>query len=248
MPAGRCGFMTDMYYFTIALNGEARAFRSNFGYAIQAASRIAGSILLQHCSINSAMAWASEYIAFTNKTKEATKRIQIRPSQFPNCTNFKFVRKYISGPQSIDIAKPGISNNKIKLYALELACGKYYIGQTHDVKKRLHKHMSKHINQDAKTPASLWTRKFMPIKIVEVRLSSATTSSEAMVFENIMTMEYMFVFGWRNVRGGDYLSLDEEIVWRQIRANKTYCKPVLNDANKNIEYLYTPNAFFVGAP
>jgi predicted GIY-YIG superfamily endonuclease len=240
--------MADMFYFTIALNGEARAFRSNFGYAIQTASRISDSILLQHCSIDSALAWVSEYTAFFNITKKSNNKRQTRLSQFPNCANFKFVRKYISGPQSINVVEQGMSNDAIKLYALELACGKYYIGQTHDVEKRLHKHMNKHINQNARTPASLWTRKYMPIKILEIRLSNATTSSEAMVFENIMTMEYMFAFGWRNVRGGDYLSLDEEIVWRQICANKTYCKPVLNSANKTIEYLYTPNAFFIETP
>lgn len=82
------------------------------------------------------------------------------------------------------------------IYCLELEDGKYYIGQSVDVERRIQQH------KDGK--GSTWTKKFPFVSVVDVIPLGKLTSKEAMIFENDITVKYAMAYGAGNVRGGDY--------------------------------------------
>lgn len=85
---------------------------------------------------------------------------------------------------------------ELKLYLLELADNKYYVGQTDDPDFRFSEHLS---GKGAK-----WTRLHKPLNILLTRNLSVESPAEAMLYENWMTLQQMERFGWENVRGGDF--------------------------------------------
>jgi predicted GIY-YIG superfamily endonuclease len=89
---------------------------------------------------------------------------------------------------------------ELKLYLLELAGDKYYVGQTEDPEFRFKEHLS---GKGAK-----WTRLHKPLFILMTRTISVSSPAEAILYENWMTLHYMEKFGWENVRGGDYLVVE----------------------------------------
>lgn len=91
----------------------------------------------------------------------------------------------------------------ISIYTLLLENNKYYVGQTKNIDQRFSFHLKGKLSSD-------WTKKYKPIKIIEVFERHFTSTKEAMNFENKITIQYMKKFGWRNVRGGDFCTLDEE--------------------------------------
>lgn len=91
----------------------------------------------------------------------------------------------------------------IKIYVLELNSNKFYVGQSHDTENRLKLHLKGKLGAE-------WTKKYPPIKEIEVIETNFTLVNEAMFLENSITLKYMKEYGWRNVRGGDYCTLDEE--------------------------------------
>ncbi len=91
----------------------------------------------------------------------------------------------------------------IKIYVLRLESEKIYVGQTIDFESRLKQHLNGKLSSE-------WTKKFKPIEEIELIETPFTKSSEAMFLENSITLKYMRERGWRNVRGGDYCSLNED--------------------------------------
>src|SRR5437588_2139534 len=84
----------------------------------------------------------------------------------------------------------------LKLYLLELADDKYYVGQTDNPEFRFSEHLS---GNGAK-----WTRLHRPLYLLLTKSLTVDTAAAAMLYENWMTLQYMERFGWENVRGGDY--------------------------------------------
>jgi predicted GIY-YIG superfamily endonuclease len=84
----------------------------------------------------------------------------------------------------------------IFLYVLELENGKYYIGKSGDLTRRL----SQHFLVD--DHSSKWTRTHKPVKILEVEIMKTTWH------EDFKTLLYMKKYGVENVRGGNYSRLD----------------------------------------
>lgn len=76
------------------------------------------------------------------------------------------------------------------LYVLQLANGKYYVGTTADVKRRIEEHASGR--------GSEWTRLHRPIKVIETRKVKDEHD------ENNTTKDLMKKYGVDNVRGGSY--------------------------------------------
>ena len=76
------------------------------------------------------------------------------------------------------------------LYVLELEDGKYYVGKTTDVKRR--------IKQHAEGKGSEWTWTYRPVKVLETRIVKTEHD------ENNLTKDYMKKYGVDNVRGGSY--------------------------------------------
>ena len=91
----------------------------------------------------------------------------------------------------------------IKIYILQLENDKFYVGQSKDTELRLKLHIKGKLSSE-------WTKLNRPIRIVKIIATDFTETSSAMHLENSITIEYMKKYGWRNVRGGDYCTLDDE--------------------------------------
>ena len=77
------------------------------------------------------------------------------------------------------------------VYALKLTHGKYYIGFTNNICKRLKDHL--------KGYGSQWTKLYQPIDVLYISQGSAKD-------ENNLTLQYMKKYNWTNVRGGIWSS------------------------------------------
>jgi predicted GIY-YIG superfamily endonuclease len=97
---------------------------------------------------------------------------------------------------------------EIKLYLLELAHGKFYIGQASDPVFRFKEHLA--------GTGSKWTRLHRPVKIRKVQMISVENPAQAMLYENWTTLQAMERFGWENVRGGDFLVVEGHLLRRRI--------------------------------
>ena len=74
-----------------------------------------------------------------------------------------------------------VIETEIKLYLLELAHGKFYVGQASDPVFRFKEHL-------AGTVAK-WTRLHKPVRIRKVQTVSVENPGEAMLYENWMTLQ-----------------------------------------------------------
>jgi predicted GIY-YIG superfamily endonuclease len=86
------------------------------------------------------------------------------------------------------------------LYTLLLEQGKCYIGITtrKDPNTRIREHMNRFV-------AAKWTKKFRPIASLERPIDlGVITKQEAQRLETVHTLHYMDIYGYKNVRGGDY--------------------------------------------
>jgi len=90
----------------------------------------------------------------------------------------------------------------LHLYLLELKEGKYYVGQSSRPEVRFSDHQ---IGQGGK-----WTRLYAPLSQLKIKQIEVENLSEATRYENWMTLHYMEQYGWQNVRGGDYLDVENE--------------------------------------
>ena len=79
------------------------------------------------------------------------------------------------------------------IYVLKLQYNKYYIGKTNNPRFRLEQHLN--------FSGCVWTKKYHPIKLIELVLEESNYSEEN------KTLEYMKIYGIHNVRGGSFCSL-----------------------------------------
>ena len=87
------------------------------------------------------------------------------------------------------------------IYVLKLETNKYYVGKTVNPTYRLKYHFGEN--------GSLWTRKYNPISIHELRPNRPATD------EQIVTQEYMSKYGIENVRGGPWCKITLSEVEKQ---------------------------------
>ena len=105
-------------------------------------------------------------------------------------------------------------SDEVSIYILELADGKYYIGESFNPQKRI----SGHFNGTG----SAWTKKYKPKSIVDV-ISNCDRFDE-----DKYTKIYMARYGIKNVRGGSYcqIKLSDEtkkLLRKEIRASDNKC-------------------------
>lgn len=81
----------------------------------------------------------------------------------------------------------------IYVYVLELENNKYYVGRTTNPYFRIEKHFNSN--------GSTWTKKYKPIKILEI-ISDCDNYDEEKY-----TMKYMEKYGINNVRGGSFCEI-----------------------------------------
>jgi predicted GIY-YIG superfamily endonuclease len=82
------------------------------------------------------------------------------------------------------------------IYVLKLRDGKYYVGKSDNVEYRFSQHK--------KGFGATWTKIHSPIQIVETR------ESKSQFDEDVVTKEYMSLYGIDNVRGGTYCQVELE--------------------------------------
>lgn len=117
----------------------------------------------------------------------------------------------------------------LKLYLLELAGGKYYVGQSDDPHFRFSEHLGK--------KGSQWTRLHKPLRILMIREISVESLAEAMLRENWLTLQNMERFGWENVRGGDFTIVEAY----QLRGKLEY----IYDFEQNKIRYYVPDCCYL---
>lgn len=80
----------------------------------------------------------------------------------------------------------------MSIYILELEQQKYYVGFTHNIKKRYEKH--------CQGKGAEWTKKYKPIKILYCKKGDKSGEEKT-------TLDTMNKYGYENVRGGSYCKL-----------------------------------------
>ena len=102
------------------------------------------------------------------------------------------------------------------VYILELQNGKYYVGRTSNLQRRLQDHFSH--------SGSYWTKKHKPLRLIR----KIENNCDSMFDEDKFVKETMAEFGVDNVRGGsyvqDYISSDvKALIEKEIRFAKDLC-------------------------
>ena len=77
-------------------------------------------------------------------------------------------------------------------YVLKLEDDRYYVGQTTNLNRRIQQHIN--------GTGAKWTKLYSPIELIELRSGDV---------ENELTDEYIEMFGYGRVRGGDYCQLKD---------------------------------------
>ena len=100
------------------------------------------------------------------------------------------------------------------IYILKLRDGKYYIGKTYHLERRIQQHLN--------GTACSWTNNYPPISVEQIIPNASDFD------EDKYTKEYMHKFGIDNVRGGSYVTeeLDEVqyySIQKEIWAAKNLC-------------------------
>jgi predicted GIY-YIG superfamily endonuclease len=92
-----------------------------------------------------------------------------------------------------------IETNKT-VYALQLEKNKFYIGCS------LEKNIDNRINDHFTGVGSKWTQKYKPLSIIE----KYQNTSE--LFELILTLKYIDLYGSKNVRGSGFVKVAKDII------------------------------------
>jgi predicted GIY-YIG superfamily endonuclease len=126
-----------------------------------------------------------------------------------------------------------IGNNldltKNYIYVLKLVEDRYYVGRTINIFRRTHEHFT--------GVGSIYTRKYKPLKVVEVEEETTTDD------ERKMTFKYVEKYGWGKVRGSYWCSLEIKR-WPNLKSYEKMKsqrdKTLLEIANleKNIKNMY----------
>lgn len=92
----------------------------------------------------------------------------------------------------------------MNLYVLQLQNGKYYVGTTHNVKKRYEMHKNGN--------GAEWTKCYPPVKILYQKQFAFCDPRKALHEEDEKTVELMFKYGKDNVRGGKYVAVEQTVI------------------------------------
>ena len=88
------------------------------------------------------------------------------------------------------------------VYVWELEQGKYYIGWSENLSRRLDEHLSEE--------GALWTKKYKPVAIIEILRGDKEVEKQK-------TLEYIKLKGFDNVRGAGWCSTEYKTVPRGVK-------------------------------
>lgn len=140
--------------------------------------------------------------------------------------------------------------NNISIYILRLENENFYVGQAIDVEKRLIQHLKGKLSSD-------WTKMHKPIDIYKQKKTGFNKVEDAIKLENLTTIWCMKRFGWQNVRGGDFCTLDENKLRFLLALNSDIGSEILPievskkyNLTRDKEYIFIlelqENKYFVG--
>ncbi|MCD9519926.1 GIY-YIG nuclease family protein [Photobacterium phosphoreum] len=116
-----------------------------------------------------------------------------------------------------------IRKSEIYTYALALEGGLYYVGQAIEPEKRIKTHFN--------GKGSSWTKLHRPKEVLSIETTGTKNWKIAETIENSITLEKMIVYGWKNVRGGFWSSVDERAIEKTLENQSRY----LSSMGFNIE-------------
>ena len=83
------------------------------------------------------------------------------------------------------------------VYVWELNDGKFYVGWSENLSRRIDEHLS--------GEGALWTKKYHPLSIIEILRGDKE-------IERQKTLEYMKIKGWDNVRGSHWCQVEYKTI------------------------------------
>jgi predicted GIY-YIG superfamily endonuclease len=98
-----------------------------------------------------------------------------------------------------------------ELYVLRLEQGRYYVGQTGRLKRRIEQHVAGN--------GALWTKLYPPIERIKTYVLPMADIKEVERLEDELTIDTMARYGWRNVRGGHFCNVDDHDTEMALRAH-----------------------------
>ena len=119
----------------------------------------------------------------------------------------------------------------MSVYMLQHEDGKFHVGYSEDVPRRIAEHWLQR--------GSHWTRTYKPVRVLEV----APGKHE---LENAKTIALMIQHGWRNVRGGCYCQVDMRSMPTAIA--KAMARRPLGELPRPIVYAYGGHVVAVQPP
>jgi predicted GIY-YIG superfamily endonuclease len=119
-----------------------------------------------------------------------------------------------AGPSS----RPSKQDVEYFLFILNLEGDRYYVGYSSKPDVRIKRYFA--------GKGSDWTGLYKPVEVLTTRLLvGALRESDAAARTADATVSMMRLFGWRNVRGAAWKSVDPEVVFKQLRAYGYYDDP-----------------------
>lgn len=125
-----------------------------------------------------------------------------------------------------DINIDNIDITRSYVYVLKLEDNRYYIGRTSNFVQRMNEHFTNN--------GALYTKKYKPIKIKEV------VEEKTCYDERDKTLEYMEIYGWKNVRGYAWCreTLTKKPKFKNKKENNQIKEYLINDSDTVIRDMY----------
>lgn len=90
------------------------------------------------------------------------------------------------------------------IYVLKLVENKVFVGRSSNLLKDLRRHLY--------SSMSKWTDLYSPIDLLEIQVDTDLGKNNPCTHRNKIVFKYMEIYGWANVRGGDYKIINSESI------------------------------------
>ena len=110
------------------------------------------------------------------------------------------------------VLEHNLEDGKAYIYVLRLKENKIYIGRSFKVLKTLKRHCY--------TNKSTWTTKYVPVDLIEIIEDRDKGAGHSKPFQNSIVYKYMRIYGWKNVKGGIYITNNENAIKNQLEKRK----------------------------
>ncbi|WP_408681404.1 GIY-YIG nuclease family protein [Vibrio harveyi] len=160
--------------------------------------------------------WSVEKGGIVNKTDFTLTNSATRKSICSMCLN-KAPSEYLNYATtkgSEQISDEFECDKELFIYKLKLQNGRYYVGHSMDPLARIQKHLL--------GKGAAWTKTFPLLNTISVESAQTTNWKIAETIENHRTLALMQEYGWKNVRGGFWCDLDEEITKKNLEKHRLY--------------------------